>query len=81
LFYKFKIRVEQYDGCTVPSSNVEIENKYVRRTPFSVYCLVFSAYVYTYVALYIRRCLKCELCELCLLGTSCVSSTRLTLYF
>ena len=40
------------------SSNVEIENKYVRRTPFSVYCLVFSAYVYTYVALYIRRCLK-----------------------
>jgi hypothetical protein len=42
-----------------PSPNIEIETKYVRETRALVYSLVFSAYVYTYVALHIRRCLKC----------------------
>jgi hypothetical protein len=42
------------------SPNIEIETKYVRETQVLVYSLVFSAYVYTYVALHICRCLKCE---------------------
>jgi hypothetical protein len=51
--------LKAYDGWTNPSPNIEIESKYVRKTWFLVYSLVFSAYVYTYVALHICRCLKC----------------------
>jgi len=58
LFSKFKICMQQYDDNTIPSSNIEIERKYVGGTPVSVYPPVFSAYVYTYVALHIRRCLR-----------------------
>ena len=50
--------MQQYDDNTIPSSNIEIERKYVGGTPVSVYPPVFSAYVYTYVALHIRRCLR-----------------------
>jgi hypothetical protein len=54
--------LKAYDGWTNPSPKIEIENKYVRETRVLVYSLVFSAYVYTYVALHIRRCLKCRTC-------------------
>ena len=50
--------IRAYDGCTNPSPNLEIESKYFRRTMTLVYSAVLSAYVYTYVALHIRRCLK-----------------------
>ena len=61
MLYKCKICVQQYDGCTIPSSNVEIEGKYVQGTLILVYPQVFSTYVYTYVALHICHCLKCML--------------------
>jgi hypothetical protein len=50
--------LKAYDGWTNLSPNIEIESKYVRETRVLVYSLVFSAYVYTYVALHIRRCLR-----------------------
>ena len=52
--------IKAYDGCTIPSPNLEIESKYFRRTMILVYSAVLSAYVYTYVALHIRHCLKCR---------------------
>ena len=52
--------IKVYDGCTIPSPKLEIESKYLRRTMISVYSTVLSAYVYAYVALHIRRCLKCR---------------------
>ena len=51
--------IKAYDGDTNLSPNLEIESKYFRRTMILVYSAVLSAYVYTYVALHIRRCLKC----------------------
>ena len=50
--------IKAYDGYTIPSPNLEIESKYFRRTMILVYSTVLSAYVYTYVALHICRCLK-----------------------
>ena len=52
--------IEAYDGCTIPSPNLEIESKYFMKTMILVYSAVLSAYVYTYVALHICRCLKCS---------------------
>jgi hypothetical protein len=58
---KGHILLKAYDGWINPSPNIEIESKYVRETQVLVYSLVFSAYVYTYVALHIHRCLKGEM--------------------
>jgi len=57
-----------YGGCTIPSPNIEIESKYVRGTLVLVYSLVLSAYVCTYVALHICRCLKCKYLYVCMIS-------------
>ena len=55
--------IKAYDGCTITSPNLEIESKYFSRTMILVYSAVLSAYVYKYVSLHIRRCLRCDYCD------------------